>query len=80
MMANNRNKYYTRSRQSHIAEYSEAILTYRENNCVEINSCPRNARRRNKHKLHNESECLGEILSDDIPPLSISILSEECIN
>ena len=31
-------------------------------------------------RLHSESEYLGENLLDDIPPISIGTLSEECIN
>ena len=31
-------------------------------------------------RLHSKNEHWGEILSEDIPPLSIDILSEECIN
>ena len=45
MMINNWSQYYTRYRQRHIAEYSEAALTYRENNRDEINARHRNARR-----------------------------------
>ena len=82
MMSNNRRQYYTRYRERHIAIYSEATRTYPENNRDEINVHHRNAHRRNMglSRLHNENEYLGEILSEEIPPLSIGTLSEECIN
>ena len=47
-----------------------------------MNARQRNARRRKVElsRLHNENECLGETLSNDVPPFSIGTLSEECIN
>ena len=77
MMLNSRSQYYTRYRQRHITEYFDAAKTYQENNSDEINACQRNAHRRNVElsRLRNGNECLGEILSEDIPPLSIGTLS-----
>ena len=45
MMSNNQRLYYARYRQEDIAEYSEAVKTYRENNLNEINAYHRNVKK-----------------------------------
>ena len=71
MMPINWSQYYTSYRKRQIAEYSEAALSYQENNWAEINARRRNARWRNMElsRHYNENEYLGETLWDDILPL-----------
>ena len=65
MMPNNRRQHYTRYRQRQIVKYSKASRTYREYNRGEINSCQKNACRRNLElsRLQNENEYLREIFA-----------------
>ena len=81
MMHNNRNQYYTHNQQRYTAEYSEAVRIYREKTVVKIMPVKETL----AEEMWNYPGFIVKInvwerLWNDIPPLSIGIVSEECIN